>query len=236
MMKKLFAALTVAACALVASPAMSAVVVVTWTGTVFEGIDVGGRFGATGANLAGTAFSAEFTYDTDIGRTYSDGGGTTLIGGTNTGLPAPPPLPPGTATLTINGVDYFFGGQLMSLIATYDEVDVPGGRTLSTWMISNQDPISGGTLQLGGYDNPSLPLSFMANFSGADPCTGPLGCMGNVILPGFKGTLDPDWVTINVWTSGVPEPATWAMLIAGFGLTGAAIRSSRRGRSVLSRA
>lgn len=29
-------------------------------------------------------------------------------------------------------------------------------------------------------------------------------------------------------SSAVPEPATWAMMIAGFGLAGAALRSARR--------
>ena len=37
-------------------------------------------------------------------------------------------------------------------------------------------------------------------------------------------TAPSDTVTVNI---GVPEPASWAMLLAGFGLTGAALRRRR---------
>jgi hypothetical protein len=32
------------------------------------------------------------------------------------------------------------------------------------------------------------------------------------------------WITVNPFAAGVPEPATWAMMILGLGLTGAAMR------------
>jgi hypothetical protein len=37
-------------------------------------------------------------------------------------------------------------------------------------------------------------------------------------------TLDVNWAITSMPTNTVPEPASWAMLIAGFGLTGAAMR------------
>ena len=49
----------------------------------------------------------------------------------------------------------------------------------------------------------------------------------------FKGTLSSltlttnrteNWSGLTIGTAGVPEPASWAMLIAGFGLVGAAAR------------
>ncbi|MFW2850399.1 PEPxxWA-CTERM sorting domain-containing protein [Sphingomonas sp. TX0543] len=39
-------------------------------------------------------------------------------------------------------------------------------------------------------------------------------------------------VTARPFVAAVPEPATWAMMIAGFGLTGAALRRRRRTRVV----
>ena len=37
----------------------------------------------------------------------------------------------------------------------------------------------------------------------------------------------------QIYVSGVPEPATWAMMIAGFGMIGAGMRSRRRTTSVV---
>jgi len=56
---------------------------------------------------------------------------------------------------------------------------------------------------------------------------------GSYII-GLKGTagLDPDFsldfMTPVSSTQGIPEPATWALLLAGFGGVGAALRRSRR--------
>lgn len=41
--------------------------------------------------------------------------------------------------------------------------------------------------------------------------------------PGFEG-----FANVSATTGAVPEPASWAMLIAGFGLTGAVARQRRR--------
>lgn len=43
---------------------------------------------------------------------------------------------------------------------------------------------------------------------------------------GFKGTWD--YANSTAVLSGVPEPTTWAVMIVGFGMTGAAIRLARR--------
>jgi hypothetical protein len=44
------------------------------------------------------------------------------------------------------------------------------------------------------------------------------------------GLVGGAWTGGNVVFDVVPEPASWAMLIAGFGLTGAAMRRRRQGR------
>ncbi len=38
----------------------------------------------------------------------------------------------------------------------------------------------------------------------------------------------PFLAAVNTAVAGVPEPAAWAMMIAGFGLTGTALRYRRR--------
>jgi hypothetical protein len=45
--------------------------------------------------------------------------------------------------------------------------------------------------------------------------------------PGFRGTWDLNGSFASL-TSGIPEPKTWALMIVGFGLTGAALRQRRR--------
>jgi hypothetical protein len=53
------------------------------------------------------------------------------------------------------------------------------------------------------------------------------GLYGNTYgTQGFKGTWD--YANSSAILTGVPEPTTWAIMIIGFGMTGAAIRSARR--------
>lgn len=56
------------------------------------------------------------------------------------------------------------------------------------------------------------------------------GLYGNTYgTQGFKGTWD--YANSSAVLSGVPEPATWAIMIIGFGMTGAVIRTARRHRA-----
>ena len=48
----------------------------------------------------------------------------------------------------------------------------------------------------------------------------------------FVAANDPGYIWIdNVSLSAAPEPAAWAMMVAGFGLVGGALRSARRRRA-----
>ncbi|MDP3746058.1 MAG: immune inhibitor A [Phenylobacterium sp.] len=67
---------------------------------------------------------------------------------------------------------------------------------------------------LSGFDGQLVNLRFQ------------FGTDGSVTSSGLN--LDNITVTGNVLTSGVPEPATWAMMITGFFGAGAMVRSSRR--------
>ena len=68
-----------------------------------------------------------------------------------------------------------------------------------------------------------------------DPVTGMQGSggfyldAGNIIDQNFRGfAFAPDAAVV---TPGVPEPASWAMLIAGFGLVGGAMRRQVKRRA-----
>ena len=56
----------------------------------------------------------------------------------------------------------------------------------------------------------------------------PTGHRGYVYIDGFGAVTPPP--------SAVPEPATWAMMILGFGAAGAAVRNSRRRQAALAAA
>jgi len=65
-------------------------------------------------------------------------------------------------------------------------------------------------------------LSFVAGYSYSESGSGP----SSSVARGYEGTarlVSIDGVAIP----GVPEPASWAMMIAGFGLAGAALRNRR---------
>ena len=62
-----------------------------------------------------------------------------------------------------------------------------------------------------------------ANFSGSAWGTGTL----NLFYWDSNAGDNTDFITVDVSSGVVPEPASWAMLIAGFGLVGAAARRRR---------
>lgn len=123
--------------------------------------------------------------------------------------------------------------------------------TLSTDLGSNESTFLGnfGTFALGGtlpatltllgqtinYD-PSLGNLLMdVTVSGTSAATGPLGYFagelngGNVssAFSGYRGTI-ADGAGLVTTFSAVPEPATWAMMLLGFGAIGMAMRNRRR--------
>lgn len=69
----------------------------------------------------------------------------------------------------------------------------------------------------------AAPWSYYSmNFTAASAAT-------PITLIGTQGSfhIGLDAISVEALTSGVPEPGSWAMLIAGFGLTGAAARRRR---------
>ena len=87
---------------------------------------------------------------------------------------------------------------------------VGGTKTLNEWIAGN----SGSTLTVYGI-NLGIGSGWTGNFSGAADNVA-VNFAGKSVLANFE-----------VAAAGVPEPATWAIMIAGFGLAGGAMRRRR---------
>lgn len=146
----------------------------------------------------GTGFSGSFSYDADTAPTASNAFGAVY----NLNLPA---------SVTIGNTNY--SGTLSSTIirsiidGTIFRIQLPGSQTFALTYAS----LGSGS---GIFALPNTASAF-----------GPtaLATLRTNPLTGNFGAAN---VTASV--AAVPEPATWAMLIAGFGLIGAFIRRGRR--------
>jgi hypothetical protein len=208
-----------AACGLLAAaPASAAVMVATYVGTVFGGLDYGNVFGlGAGASLAGQAFTETFTYDTQVGIDDGDPGFyQEQDGGTAWGAPSPML----GAALTIAGRTYDVAGELNSEV-----ISATGVQSLH-----RAEGAAGSLFLYLDYNSPGDLAAAVATTGGTlgggafrlDGAGGPLA----------SGTLHP--VTLTIAAAGptgsaVPEPQTWAFMVAGLGLAGWALR--RQGSS-----
>jgi hypothetical protein len=73
--------------------------------------------------------------------------------------------------------------------------------------------------------------------AGAGPLGLPNGCQADGVCgrisQGEAATESGAFVEVGTPAPAVPEPATWAMMVGGFGLAGAAVRARRRMRPAL---
>jgi hypothetical protein len=110
-----------------------------------------------------------------------------------------------TANNASGSVNFFAGGTV---------TQGPANLGFSSW---NDRIVDMSTSTLATFAHTGSTLTFGLRFGGA----------------GYQGGLDESWgfdnlaITLSGGNTGVPEPASWAMLIAGFGLTGAAMRRRR---------
>lgn len=207
--------------------AQATVLVATYTGTVaFAGYDTTGEFGAPASDLTGLPFTATFTYDTSLGdRQLSPGVGDGVVGGPALGFTNPLL----DSTLTIKSVTaHFPGNSYAQALAQTNSIQhvvrgfVPdrpiGPNNFTRFELA---AVTDGT-------PPDINFTF-----------GPVGARGNGYFEIFdydddgffrifaNGQLNV--ATISVLSgSEVPEPATWTIMIAGFGVIGAAHRRHRQ--------
>jgi len=212
------AMVTTIACA---QPASAAVVTYTYTGYVAEGFDQIGLFG--GGDLTGADFTAVFSRDDaladDIG---GDGGVNSYVRG---GQAVTGKLSIGGVTIDVGGANgeqsQFDNGAFEGFF--HHAAGALGGMSFTASSMADPTDYLAGpdyhTLgSLTADDTPGFFWRGRFDFGAADPNDENQGLFTN-------GRFTPYAVTVSA--AAAPEPATWAMMIAGFGGVGWTLRRRR---------
>ena len=113
--------------------------------------------------------------------------------------------------------------------SNFGVLDVPlemGGATIVVRM--NFFAVgAGGGFDVNGPNGPSWAL-FGPEQVFAGPTATPTFVPGSYVFFEFNSDFRQVYVAISEAPAGVPEPATWAAMITGFGLAGGALRRRRR--------
>jgi hypothetical protein len=230
--------------ALAATPALAIIKVATITGVITSGSDQIGLFGAANANLAGKAYTVSLTYDTSAGTRFFEPGEIDEIQGNNT-LDSSKNLFL-HASATVNGVSYkiltnfheFVGICACEyyytdpIIYTENYLEAHGVDSTPLTTIGQYnftESIRSYTLSPIRTINSELNTQGIATFLKDIACMFCVSRTTKISADGlsteltiFKGTADSFSIS-----DPVPEPANWAMMIAGFGLVGATQRRRR---------
>lgn len=229
-----------------ATPSFATTIVTTFSGTISRGVDgdggrdVLGLFGAANADLFGAAFTVVYTVDDAATAIVASSlQQTTMAGGTYYGPTTPSPI---TATLQINGHTYQYAAPQVQYYAylTLENaaVGVEDGVTYSI-----QGPLNG-----AGYvtsDVFTRVTSTTNDFMNSTDIHVPLDRTvaagdipyGYAHIGAYGGSRDIFGLSITRVTvvphvdAALPEPATWATMIAGFALLGGAMRRRNVPRS-----
>jgi hypothetical protein len=112
--------------------------------------------------------------------------------------------------LTSAGVPYGTDG-------TYFTSPTTSGNAFSIWGFSGGTPLVG--VETGYTSGTAI---------SADMTIAGQTIAGMSLMPGtYLFTIPNDTIILNIAGVGVPEPAAWALMIAGFGLAGASLRRRR---------
>lgn len=123
----------------------------------------------------------------------------------------------GISRVLLTGEGYFPGNSLNSDPSYNLTLDFDGGQSLTGLYTVATNSFSGGSsIMSGGRTFSLLEFSFTRNL--ADVVS------PNVAVPGGDPNDYNGNFRISSVAGAVPEPASWALMIAGFGMTGAAMR------------
>lgn len=187
---------------------------VSFSGTMASGAD-SGLFGAPG-DLTGKSFVATYTYRIENGELYYEVPGVVQTAVVD------------KVSLTIGGSTYVY--PTYALMGYFANAEV-GALNFNYLMVVDADPLDVESIlntASSSWFQPNLAFDSNAVISapgGGDfyihQCCCP-SCGSNFPEVQAHGAFITDKVTFSV-----PEPATWALMIGGFGLVGAALRRRR---------
>lgn len=210
----------VAATTYAAVPASAAIVNISVNGTIGFGIDSLGLFSPIGTNLSGAAYRMDFAYDlanaVDAGQSRQANGGTFFN--------RPSPIRRGDISIngtSVSAIDPYSATYARFFYPTFSELDFgtggPNGINAANFSWSRQDQ--------------SIPLALdapIARTFGVEDTVYSAFQRANTQLTVFTYlSLRPTNLTVAI-AQAVPEPGSWMMMIAGFGLVGATARRRPR--------
>jgi hypothetical protein len=219
---------------LLAADASAAVIQLTATGTVSSGYDQTGMFGPAGSDLAGAIFSLVSTYDTSLGLVVIQPNSQAVVAGP--GFTGAPPYM-GSAVLTVNGVSVNVTSTQSGFLAE----NVTGVSSFygDDAVVDNIETFGGVRAGISFATPHVLDLYSGVHgvCGGGDTCTGGFGFgQGSFVQPYTQFYDNHGLFTVSTFdivvSGAVPEPATWAMMILGFGMAGASLRGRRRSVAV----
>ncbi len=229
------------------APAPAAIIQATYSGTITSGLDVTGVFGSPNTDLAGAHYTSTFLFDTSLGELISLSGLSyleDLRGGSSFGPIATPLI---SSTFQIGAISVFVRsneiGELFASLA--GDVDAFGNIASDSFANTGYffNDVNSFASEINGSEIQNHTGALPGNFD--TPFTYH-AVAGDTLLGSFfyehydyhtqveqtvRATLAPDTIIIGPMSdpnpppsSLVPEPATWALMLTGFGLAGAALR------------
>ncbi len=126
-------------------------------------------------------------------------------------------VPNGPSRVLLTGEGYFPNNTLNSDPSYNLTLDFDGGQSLTgLYTVATNSFIGGSSITSGGRTFSLAEFSFTRNLANV--------VSPNVANPGGDPNDYNGNFRISSVAGNVPEPASWALMIAGFGLTGAAMR------------
>lgn len=204
----------------IAAPSAATIYTLTYTGTIAN-VLLAGAANASSGFANGDSFVAKYTIDTGNGVRNTYPGYDAISGGPENGRALA-----ATVVFTVNGIKQAAFGSAVDSSAQLSS----GELDLSVTAVDDY-ALSAATTYYGIYASTTslattsldqIPRSALPSHSSGHFINYTYNYDTNRYVSKAGGDFNIDTVTV-----AVPEPATWLMMIAGFGLVGVAVRRKR---------